>query len=524
MTWQRRPPLETHTPAADVFSPDSPFPFKILNVRYGVGRDPETGEECLVERDDYLPRALFVSRWRVLSSEENVLEAMRGADFDPRDEVLFDQNPGVDFAPSDGKGQVIVTAYSPTRIVLKADVTSDGFLVLSEMHYPGWRAVVDGREVPVLRADYLLRAVPLRAGRYDRVEVLYEPRSVAVGFVITLLSATALVAAFLVIARRSRGVRPIEPQGESSSDDAGETGRSWSALQMAVVLAAFLWVPIALRPDYAACWARIGHYFAEQGEVEQAEAAMNQAIRRAPDSYAVNLWTGRALRKLGRYEEAVARLQSAARQEPEVAEVHNSLGTLLVVTGDLERGLEHLRRARDLSPDDSGIAYNLGIALMRGGRYDQAAEHLAEAFRIAPGDAKLHLEAANLWGVHDQTTRAIAVLRQGLARRPYHTNLLDALAWQLATCRDEALRDGREAVGLAEQACRQTGRRDPYMLMTLAAAHAECGDLERAIEIARQARSMIVPSEHADLARQLEAMLRDFTRRGRGEPDQPPEP
>ncbi|UCG33511.1 MAG: YfhO family protein, partial [Phycisphaerales bacterium] len=524
MTWQRRPPLETHTPAADVFSPDNPFPFKILNVRYGVGRDPQTGEECLIERDDYLPRAYFLPRWRTLDNEDAVLEAMRRADFDPRDVVLFDQDPGVDFASSGGGGEVSVTTYSPKRIVLEADVASDGFLVLSEMHYPGWHAYVDDNEVPVLRVDYLLRAVPLRAGRYDKIEVRYEPRSVTIGFVITAISAAALVATFLVVARRSRGVRPIDLQGASSSNDAGETGRAWSGVQMAVVLAAFLWVPVSLQSDYAACWANIGYYFAEQGEAKQAEAAMTQALRRAPDSYAVNLWTGRALRKLGRYEEAVERLHVAARKEPGIAEVYNSLGTLLVVTGDLESGLEHLRHARELSPDDSRASYNLGIALMRGGRYDQTADCLDEAFRIAPGDAKLHLEAARLWAMHDQNARAIAVLRQGLARRPYNPELLDALAWQLATCRVDAFRDGPEAVRLAEQACGQTGHRDPYMLQTLAAAHAECGDLDRATEIAQQARSLAVPSEDANLMRQLDAMLRDFIRRGGGEPAQPEEP
>jgi uncharacterized membrane protein YfhO len=61
---------------------------------------------------------------------------------------------------------------------------------LSEVFYPGWRAWVDNREVPVLRADYLFRAVELPAGA-QRVRLLYDPLSFKIGaglFAVTMLA------------------------------------------------------------------------------------------------------------------------------------------------------------------------------------------------------------------------------------------------------------------------------------------------------------------------------------------------
>jgi uncharacterized membrane protein YfhO len=62
--------------------------------------------------------------------------------------------------------------------------------VLSEVYYPGWRAWVDDREVDVLRADYLFRAVELPAGAH-RVRLLYDPASFKIG--VGLFAATMVV-------------------------------------------------------------------------------------------------------------------------------------------------------------------------------------------------------------------------------------------------------------------------------------------------------------------------------------------
>ncbi|RMG12259.1 MAG: hypothetical protein D6731_14195, partial [Planctomycetota bacterium] len=62
-----------------------------------------------------------------------------------------------------------------------------GWLVVADVWYPGWRARVDGVPVPVLRADYLFRAVPVPAGRHQ-VTLTYRPWTFSLGLTITLLA------------------------------------------------------------------------------------------------------------------------------------------------------------------------------------------------------------------------------------------------------------------------------------------------------------------------------------------------
>ena len=71
--------------------------------------------------------------------------------------------------------RVVIRTYAPNRIHMETSLVDDGFLVLSEVYYPGWRALVDGVEQPVLRANYTLRAVPLQAGTHT-VTLAYTPR------------------------------------------------------------------------------------------------------------------------------------------------------------------------------------------------------------------------------------------------------------------------------------------------------------------------------------------------------------
>ena len=87
---------------------------------------------------------------------------------------------------SDGNN-VVITKYQPNRIEVDCASDSDTYLVLSELFYPGWQAYLDGNKAQILRADYLLRAVPLTAGRHN-VAFVYRPASFLIGAAITVFT------------------------------------------------------------------------------------------------------------------------------------------------------------------------------------------------------------------------------------------------------------------------------------------------------------------------------------------------
>jgi uncharacterized membrane protein YfhO len=77
----------------------------------------------------------------------------------------------------------------------------DGYVVLADTIYPGWRATVDGDPAPIFAANGLFRAVFVRDGSH-RVRFEYRPRSLRHGAALTLV--TAALAAGLVLVSRSR--------------------------------------------------------------------------------------------------------------------------------------------------------------------------------------------------------------------------------------------------------------------------------------------------------------------------------
>ena len=111
---------------------------------------------------------------------------------------------------------------------------------------------------------------------------------------------------------------------------------------------------------------------------------------------------------------------------------------------------------------------------------------------------------ALLLAQHGGHAEAVAVLREELDRQPGHPEIGLLLAWTLATSPDSGVRDGAEALGLAGQSREGVGDRWD-VLDTLAAAHAETGDFDQAVELARRA---------LELARGLEVSAELSTRLG----------
>ena len=120
-------------------------------------------------------------------------------------------------------GSARLVSYEPERVVARASAQSPGLLVLTDVHYPGWKATVDGREVPIERVDYLLRGVPIPAGTHE-VEFRYEPASFRAGWIISAVSTLAVLIALLVGWRRRRhqrgcaGAQAEQPQRERLHD------------------------------------------------------------------------------------------------------------------------------------------------------------------------------------------------------------------------------------------------------------------------------------------------------------------
>lgn len=91
-------------------------------------------------------------------------------------------------------GKVTITQYGNMMVVLETNTNTRGFLVLSDMYFPGWQAYIDGKLAEILRADYAFRGVVVPSGRHV-IEFVYDPISFRVG----ILSSIASLSASLIL-------------------------------------------------------------------------------------------------------------------------------------------------------------------------------------------------------------------------------------------------------------------------------------------------------------------------------------
>ena len=157
-----------------------------------------------------VPRVYIVRKIAVEKGILKNLDRLSSADFDPLHEVILEQPLEIP-QKKNFQAQARIVHYGNSRVIIEASLNGSGVLVLADSFYPGWRVYVDGNENKILRANFFFRGVPLSAGDH-LVEFRYQPRSFAIGLVISLLTVSIIVVSSIVFAalerRRSVGNGP----------------------------------------------------------------------------------------------------------------------------------------------------------------------------------------------------------------------------------------------------------------------------------------------------------------------------
>jgi hypothetical protein len=135
----------------------------------------------------YTPRA-FVAGTAVYSPQpDETLARLSDPAFDATGEVLLASKADVAPAPSlpGPAGHVESFLRQPNRVTLRVNLLRPGYVVLLDRYDPNWRARLDGREVKILRADHLFRAVRAGAGQHE-LRFYYRQRGLALGLAVSL--------------------------------------------------------------------------------------------------------------------------------------------------------------------------------------------------------------------------------------------------------------------------------------------------------------------------------------------------
>jgi tetratricopeptide (TPR) repeat protein len=196
---------------------------------------------------------------------------------------------------------------------------------------------------------------------------------------------------------------------------------------------------------------------------------------------------GGALEKQGFQAEALRQYQEALRINSGSVQAHNNLGNLLSETGKTDEALVQYREALKLNPGAPLAHDNLGTLLVKLSRFDEAMSQYKQAAQLDPDDFRPHYLMGKARLKQGRDIEAIAEFREALRLDPKDFQTLAFLARVLAADENPRIRNGAEAVALAERANMLTGGQQPFILDTLAMACAEAGRFQDAQQVERQA-------------------------------------
>jgi len=240
------------------------------------------------------------------------------------------------------------------------------------------------------------------------------------------------------------------------------------------------------------------------------KALWNDTLAKNPDSWMAHNNLGLLLEKEGRLENAVDQFQQALRIKPDDFEALNDLGTIFAGSGRFAEAVDYYRRAERIEPNNFDLLKNLGSALAATGQFDEAIENYHQAIRIHANRPEVFVYLAMTLGQAGRERDAVDAYQAALKLNPDLPEALNNLALILATSSDDGLRNGPEAVPLAERACKLTQYRQPQFIETLAAAYAEAGRFQDAQAITARLGQMATDAGQTALAERCRRLLERY--------------
>ena len=183
----------THVPYAELRS---------MLLQQVAGGDSSLADSmALLVPPEPLPKAFFAAGWTTVADGE--LERSLGTGVSPEELTFLVEGPdGLDNSPA--TGTATITVDLPELVAVATSCEGAGLLVLADTWHPSWTALVDGSEVPLMRANLWQRAVVVPAGDHT-VEFVFHDASVGTGLAVSAASLLLAAAALIPYSRKRRG-------------------------------------------------------------------------------------------------------------------------------------------------------------------------------------------------------------------------------------------------------------------------------------------------------------------------------
>jgi Flp pilus assembly protein TadD len=194
---------------------------------------------------------------------------------------------------------------------------------------------------------------------------------------------------------------------------------------------------------------------------------------------------------------------------PDSDVAHAGLGGILFVRGRIDESIDHYERALRLRDGNVAAHFGLGRALAAKQKTDAAISHFQKALSIQPDYVGASNDLGVLFASKGEIKEAVATWEQSLSFDPDNADAANNIAWVRATATDADLRDGRQALELAQRALRAGGE-NPVVLRTLAAAQAENGQFAEAIATCQRGEELARRNGDSAMVESLDHCIESF--------------
>jgi tetratricopeptide (TPR) repeat protein len=262
-----------------------------------------------------------------------------------------------------------------------------------------------------------------------------------------------------------------------------------------------------IQPDDPEAHSNLGNALLQKGDWDAAARHLEKALSVQPGNAMAQDDLGNALLQQGRVDEAVVHYQRALALQPDFDLAHYNLGCALFQQGAPVQAIGHFQKALAVQPGFVAAHYQLGNALLQQGQLDDAIVHYEKAVALQPDFANAHLNLAGAFFQKGKGDQVLLHSRAALQLQPDNPGILSSMAWLLATWPEASIRNGAEAIRLANHANELTGGRDLMTLRALAAAFAEAGQFADATTTAQRALELAATQSDIATANDLRAQI-----------------
>ena len=156
------------------------FPvLNMLNTKYFIFPAGQQGQTVPIENPYTFGNAWFIDKIQYVNNANEEIDAIGQVDLQQTaivDSKFKEALKGVNEGYKDSLSTIRLTSYEPNQLVYETSSPQDGIVVFSKIYYPGWTATIDGKPADIARADYILRAMNVPAGKHT-IEMRFDPQS-----------------------------------------------------------------------------------------------------------------------------------------------------------------------------------------------------------------------------------------------------------------------------------------------------------------------------------------------------------